>query len=138
MSTPAPASPLIAIVDDDEDDLFFLRRALATQQEYAIKTFTNSEQALNFLRTLLAPGNSLPRAVFSDIRMPGLNGFELVETIRATPELNSIRIAMVSGSDLQEDQLQAKASGANAYFVKFPTKYELLGFIEAPWSPDSA
>lgn len=137
MSTPGAANPLVVIVDDDEDDLFFLRRSLARAQKYAIQAFTNPQDALAFLQTLITQGHALPRAIFSDIRMPLQNGFEMVETIRATPELNAVRIAIVSGSHLEADQLHAKAAGANAYFVKHPSVHELVEFIDAPWSDES-
>lgn len=125
------ARPVVLVVDDEEDDIFFLRRALAPETGYSVRTFTDSALALAYLKTMVDEGSPLPHALLSDIRMPGLNGFELVEKVRAQPKMAAMRIAMVSGSDLSDDVKRAKESGANAYFVKFPNREQLLGFIEA-------
>ena len=60
--------------------------------------------------------------VVSDINMPNMNGFELLNQIRADAALKSLPVLMVTAEARKEDIVTAAQSGANGYIVKPFTK----------------
>jgi two-component system chemotaxis sensor kinase CheA len=56
--------------------------------------------------------------VISDLAMPKMNGFELVEKIRADKKYGEIPIVLVTGLESPEDKRRGIDVGANAYIVK--------------------
>jgi two-component system chemotaxis response regulator CheY len=63
--------------------------------------------------------------VVSDINMPNMNGFELLEAIKADPALAQIPVLMVTAEARKEDIVRAAQSGAAGYIVKPFTKATL-------------
>ncbi len=56
--------------------------------------------------------------IVSDVDMPNLNGIELAERVRATPDLATIPIVLVSARGSDSDKARGMKAGANAYLVK--------------------
>ena len=67
----------------------------------------------------------LPKVIFLDIKMPKVNGFELLEWLKHTGSLKRIPVVMVSSSPIQRDIDRAYELGASAYVVK-PVRNEEL------------
>ena len=63
--------------------------------------------------------------VVSDINMPEMNGFELLEAIRADPSIGKLPVLMVTAEARKEDIVRAAQSGASGYIVKPFTKATL-------------
>jgi two-component system chemotaxis sensor kinase CheA len=88
--------------------------------------FVNILESAGFQVTTAVDGvdafNKLCEAEFdlvvSDIEMPGMNGFELTEKIRADKRLTEIPIVIVTGLESPEDKKRGIEVGANAYLVK--------------------
>ena len=100
------------IVDDDQSIRWVLQRAL----EKAEMKITVYEFASDLLRALKAEDIKLPDAIISDIRMPGMNGFELLKEIhKIYPELPVI--IMTAHSDM-DSAMSAYDSGAFEYLPK--------------------
>lgn len=62
--------------------------------------------------------NGHPAVVFLDIKMPRLDGVEVLREIRSDPALRMIPVVMVTSSREQQDLLLSYRLGANAYVVK--------------------
>lgn len=62
--------------------------------------------------------NSQPLVVFLDIKMPKVSGVEVLQKIKADPELRTIPVVMVTSSREQQDVMKNYTLGANAYVVK--------------------
>ncbi len=124
--------PPILIVDDTEDDVFFLRRALsAANVSRRCICFEDGTEVLIYLKGLCAMGQPLiPAIVFLDIRMPRVGGFEVLEWIKGQAVLTTMPCVMMSTSDLPEDRQQAEQLGACAYLVKNPTTLQLAALFE--------
>ena len=60
--------------------------------------------------------------VVSDINMPNMNGFELLQNIRSEPEIKHLPVLMVTAEAKKEDIVMAAQLGANGYIVKPFTK----------------
>ena len=56
--------------------------------------------------------------VITDIDMPRMNGFELVQRIKSSPDLKSIPVAIVSYKEREEDRIRGLDAGANYYLTK--------------------
>ncbi len=63
--------------------------------------------------------------VVTDINMPNMNGFELLNQIRADPQLKSLPVLMITAEARKEDIVMAAQAGASGYIVKPFTKATL-------------
>jgi CheY-like chemotaxis protein len=133
-------APLILLAEDDENDVFFMRRAL---QKAAIamplQVVNNGQQAVDYLngegkfsdREL----HPLPSVMLLDLKMPFLDGFEVLDWIRAQSSLKTLPVVVLTSSAEDRDRRKAAELGAKAYFVKPPkpeTLKEILQFVDAP------
>ena len=84
-----------------------------------INTVSDGEEALAYLRREgkynVAP---LPGLVLLDINMPKKNGFEVMQAIKADPQLRSLPVIMRTMSDRDEDVIRSYANGACSYIRK--------------------
>ncbi len=111
-----PSPPLIAVVDDDEA----MRHALSELLEVIAMDCRTFERAEAFLASY-APGTF--DCLVTDLRMPGMNGVELLQELKARK--SSLPVIVVTSSVEAESRKQAVESGAFAYLVK-PVSDELL------------
>jgi CheY-like chemotaxis protein len=119
-----PASPLIVAVDDESDDIFFLRRTLTkTEVPHRFQPYSNAEAAMAALSTIAAggPGAEAPLICFLDIKMVGLSGFDLLRWIRNQRALDALPVIMFSSSDHPADVDTARELGAQGYLKKYPS-----------------
>jgi len=132
----------ILLVEDEENDIFFFRRAVANSPYIkSFETVKDGREAVQFLkregRYAELKGQSLPNVVMTDLKMPVMNGFELLEWLKQHPECGIIPAMVYSSSTDEQDVCRAFKLGANAYFAK-PTKLDemvgLLHFIYEFWS----
>src|SRR5689334_243850 len=102
MPTTMLLSPVL-VVDDNPDDIFFLRRLLdRAEVTNPIITFTDSADALAFLRALdEGPDAAVlrPGVLFLDLKMPKIHGFVLLKWLRRQSGFDPMKIAVLSGSD---------------------------------------
>ena len=69
-----------------------------------------------------------PAVVILDIKMPRMDGIEVLRAIRSNPSLNKIPVVMLTSSGEEQDLIQSYELGINAYVVK-PVKF--TEFVEA-------
>jgi sigma-B regulation protein RsbU (phosphoserine phosphatase) len=101
----------ILIVDDTPANLRLLSQMLA-KQGYGVRAVTSGERAL--ASASAAP----PDLVLLDIKMPGLNGYEVCEQLKADPLTRSIPVIFISALDEIQDKVQAFAVGGVDYITK--------------------
>lgn len=121
---PARAHCPILLIDDNHEDLFLTKRLLARAGiTHPIVTVDSSEEAIVFLRasTLAAASGLLPYAIFCDIKMPKISGFEVLKWTRSQEALAQTPFAILTGGDIPEDRKKALELGADHFLVKFPT-----------------
>ena len=120
-STP---QPLIIAVDDEADDVFFLRHILQkTSFDHRFQPFGNGEAAVMGLTSIAEQENpsSLPLVCFLDIKMAGMTGFDVLRWVRSQPALDAMPVIMFSSSDDPRDVDGAREFGAQGYLKKYPT-----------------
>jgi CheY-like chemotaxis protein len=129
------ARGLILLVEDSRDDAFFLRRAfLKAGFSHPIVDVRNGQQAMNYLsgNALYADRSlyPLPKLVLVDLKMPLIDGFELLTWVQNRPELEHLPVVVISSSDLATDKEKAAKLGAKDYFVKPVDPEGLVRFVQ--------
>ena len=121
--SPPPERSVILAVDDDEDDVdlmrLLLRKAGVT---HPIEIFHRSEDLMDAFAALMKKSVEavFPLLCFLDVKMPSINGHELLRWIRKQPRLDSVSVVMLSSSEHPEDIKQAAEGGAQCYLAKYP------------------
>jgi CheY-like chemotaxis protein len=120
----------ILLVDDSADDKLLTCRAM-TKAEIVnpVHTVTDGVEAVEYL-THCGPFNDryrfpTPLLVLLDLKMPRMNGFELLTWIRQQPQLKRMWVIVLSHSQELSDINRAYELGANSYLVK-PTRLTTL------------
>jgi CheY-like chemotaxis protein len=114
---------LILIADDSDDDILVIRRAFekayVLNPLYAVKS---GEEVISYLRGEGRYSNRdeypLPDLLLLDLKMPGLDGFEVLRWIRQQQTLSAMRVVVLTASDHIRDVNQAYQLGANSFMVK--------------------
>ena len=117
---------LVALIDDDEIVKFIESKVIeSTNVVNRIKTFSNGEEAINFLKSNSKNLDSLPEIVLLDLNMPVMDGFEFLERyIMLKPKLGKkITIYVVSSyiSPTDTERIN-RISEVTDYIVKPITK----------------
>lgn len=116
--------PLIVAVDDEPDDIFFLRRLIGkVGMAHQFQPFANAEAAMVALSGF-ASGEvtaTFPLVCFLDIKMVGMSGFDLLKWIRSQRGLDALPVIMFSSSDHPQDVDAAREFGAQGYLKKYPS-----------------
>ncbi|WP_040546908.1 response regulator [Pedosphaera parvula] len=115
----------ILLIDDSEDDVFFMKQAIDTGQfPCNVTVLRQGEDAIQYLATA-AEQVSLPDIIILDVKMPGMDGHEVLNWIRTRPKFRHIPVVMLTISNFDRDKDRAYHLGANSYLVK-PRKSEEL------------
>jgi serine phosphatase RsbU (regulator of sigma subunit) len=101
----------IVVIDDNENDLQVTKRLLDRRGYDAIPA-QSGEEGLRLAYQLL------PDAIIVDYRMPGMNGFEVTRRIKADPQLQTIPVLMLTGSDSAEHVVEGLGAGAEDFVTK--------------------
>jgi two-component system, chemotaxis family, chemotaxis protein CheY len=105
------------------DDFATMRRIVRNLlKEIGFSNADEAEDGVAALQKLKGGGFDF---VVSDINMPNMDGFDLLKSIRAEPELKEIPVLMVTAEAKKEDIITAAQAGASGYIVKPFTKATL-------------
>jgi two-component system cell cycle response regulator len=107
---------LVLVVDDHLDTCQLLVRLLK-RIGYPAACVESGQAALDFVR------ETVPALVFLDVMMPEMDGFAVLERLRADPALIALPVVMYSAMDDPAAARRAMALGANEYVVKGQMRY---------------
>ena len=113
----------ILVVDDMPVNLRLLSHML-TEQGYKVRSVINGPMALT--ATLAAP----PDLVLLDINMPGMNGYEVCERLKANEQTRDIPVLFISAMDELQDKVKAFSVGGLDYITKPFQFEEVLARVE--------
>jgi putative two-component system response regulator len=99
------------VVDDEKTNRDWIVRLLEAKG-YKMVTASNGQAALD------AVAADPPDVVLLDVRMPGLDGFEVAKRLKADTRTKAIPIVMITGADDRESRLRALGSGAEEFLAK--------------------
>jgi CheY-like chemotaxis protein len=112
----------ILLVEDDARDLELTLVALERSQlANDVVVVRDGAQALDYLTRQgdhadRPEGN--PAVLLLDLKLPKVSGLEVLRSVRATPELRSLPVVMLTSSHEESDVVQSYELGVNAYVVK--------------------
>src|SRR4051794_32200066 len=114
---------LILIVEDDEDDVILLREAIRKAQvRNPIQVLMDGEEAIDYLSGNGRFGDRIeypfPGALFLDLKLPKMSGFEVLRWLKEHEECKVIPVMVLTASDLERDVTRAYQMSANSYMVK--------------------
>jgi len=118
----------ILLVEDNPQDLEMTLRALRKNNvANSITSVTDGEAALDFLfargkyaaRSIDHP----PRVVFLDLKLPKVDGIEVLKKIKADERTKKIPVVVVTSSAEERDRVESYQLGVNSYVVK-PIEFE--------------
>ena len=121
----------ILIVDDDENDIFFVKRAFTEINVHCtFQILKNGQEVVDYLQ---GDGEyarrekfPLPMMILMDLKMPIMDGFQVLAWLRAREGLKVIPTVIFSSSDLPGDITRAYELGANSFMTKSVTYDGLL------------
>lgn len=115
--------PLLLLIEDDGDYVDVIVRAFRKAGlGVEFRVARDGQEALDALG-LDAPwsdggGGGLPQVVFLDLKMPRVDGWEVLRRMRSSPRTLCVPVVVVSSSDRPEDIRRSYALGANSYLLK--------------------
>ena len=112
----------LLVVDDDPGLLLAVSDTLRAEG-YSVKTARRGADAL----TIIA--QSLPDLIISDIRMPGMDGYQLVRNLRSNPRTRLIPVVFLTAKDETADRIAGFRTGVDAYITKPFETEELVAII---------
>ncbi|WP_267397449.1 response regulator [Sphingomonas sp. GC_Shp_1] len=104
--------PTTIMTVDDSPSMRMLLRVALTDMGYEVTEAEDGQQALDRL------GGALPDLLITDINMPNLDGFGLIERLRANPDNRSLPILVLTTESSDEKKQRARAAGATGWIVK--------------------
>jgi len=119
------ASKAVMIIEDDR----FLSTLMKTRLEkdgFQIIQAFDGEEAIQIFKT------QIPALIILDLIMPKVTGFEVLQMISITPELEKVPVVILSNLAQDSDIEKARALGAREYFVKVKVSIDdLVGRIKS-------
>ena len=103
---------LRALVVDDAPDVTEMIATMMRFAGYVVTTALSAPEAFD------AAKRERFDVVISDIGMPGMNGYQLAEALRALPEYETVPLVAVTGFTMYDDRERARASGFDDFLTK--------------------
>jgi threonine synthase len=119
----------VLLVDDNPDDAHLIRRLLEGRKNYRMYHAKDGWEGLSIAR------QKLPDLIVSDLTMPGIDGFGLVEELKLDPRTRDIPVVVVSAKDITEEERLRLNGHIEALYQKgsLPTRKfvdKVIGVIE--------
>src|SRR5688572_20728657 len=112
----AMPAQMIVLVEDNPDDQTLTLRALKKQNvANEIIVLSDGVEALEYL---LDPEKPLPHLVLLDLKLPKLDGLQLLRRLRSEPRTQVLPVVVLTSSDEDRDVIEGYRLGANSYIRK--------------------
>ncbi|MEO8425954.1 MAG: response regulator [Verrucomicrobiota bacterium] len=123
------------LAEDSENDVILMKEAFATAGiPNPIFVVSGGEEAITYLKgepPYDNPGvHRVPFVLLLDLNMPGKNGFEVLQWVRAQPTLKRLVVIVLTSSNRAADADRAYDLGANFYVTKPGSFKELVEMIK--------
>jgi CheY-like chemotaxis protein len=121
--------PTILVVDDNDIQMYAIRKVLATVGFRVVTASTGSH-------AIMQAFEQNPHAILLDVNLPDVNGYEVCRRLKAERETSGIPVIFHSASsDSQEARLQAKAVGATAFLTSPVHRQSMIALLKASLDP---
>lgn len=112
------------VLVDDNPDITLTAKMYLTMKGYDVWVANTGMKAVHLIKEVK------PDVVFCDISMPGMNGYQVAQAIRADPTLNDVRLLALTALSQDEDIAKAIATGFERQLVKPTPLQDLVAHIE--------
>ncbi len=131
-----PTERTLMLVEDSEDDIFFMKRAMkGASITNPLQVIEDGQSVIDYLsgagRFEDREKYPLPSLILLDLKLPYKSGLEVLKWIREKPSLETIIVIVMTSSKEDSDVETAYRLGANSYLVKPPTAEKLLDLANA-------
>jgi CheY-like chemotaxis protein len=113
-----------ALVVDDVADVTDMLSVLLTHAGYDVSTASSARAAIDLV------SENQYDIIISDIGMPGMNGYQLAEAVRALPDYDQVPLVAVTGYSMFDDRRRSLAAGFNEHVTKPIDPRAFLELIE--------
>jgi two-component system, response regulator len=108
---------ILIVEDNSDDEMLLLRQLKKANLDQHIKVIRDGRKALGYLTEAGANGDHLA-AVFLDLRLPIINGVQLLEAIRADDRLHLLPVVVMTSSNDPEEVEKCRKLGVSCYVQK--------------------
>jgi CheY-like chemotaxis protein len=138
---PSGGQVAILFVDDDSNDMLLVQRALSKAGlSYPLIHKRDGEEAIDYLSGKFPYSDRakhpLPKLILLDIKMPRMNGFDVLGWLQCQPALAKIPVVILTASVRVEDRSEAEKLGAAGYRTKpvdFGELVDIIRDVDARW-----
>lgn len=128
-------TPAILLVEDDENDVFFLIKAFEkTGVENPLRVARDGQQAIDYLEGhgpfADRAAHPFPGLILLDLKLPRIRGLDVLRRVRQLPRQNLV-VVILSSSRNENDIAEAYRLGTNGYLSKPSNFDELLDLVRA-------
>ena len=131
----------VLLIEDNQDHAFLTRKILRQSETVAsVQVIHDGEEALELLERRGRYRESVlprPDLILLDIKLPKLDGFELLQRIKANPDVGWVPVVLLTTSARDEEIARGYRLGANSYVTKpiqFDEFAKKIRHIEEYWS----
>lgn len=111
-NVPLPSHPKRILLVEDDDALANVYLMRLKEESFDVRRAENGEDAL------AAALSFKPDLVLLDVMMPKVNGFDVLDILRNTPETANLKIIMLTALSQESDKERAESLGVDDYLVK--------------------
>ena len=117
------SASVILVAEDDDEDFYLLRTTLAKlRRRTLLCQVRDGRHALRYLEGVGIYRDRqrfpFPDLLILDLKMPVLDGIDLLAALREIPSLDHLPIIILSGANIPDAETISRALGAQAYYVK--------------------
>jgi len=124
----------ILVVEDNEDDIRILEKVFENMKLLnIISVVRNGQEALDYIYHLGKYASSVhpaPGLILLDIRMPIMDGFEVLAKLKSDPEHRKIPVIILTTSDREEDIAKSYENGACSFVTKPVSFFDFIKIME--------
>ena len=118
----------IFIIDDNEDFVLLFCQAISkTHPECQCLSAENGYSAMRQLKFMLP---TVPDFIFVDVKMPIMNGHEIVAELKKSAQLDEVPVIMYSAQSTPEDRRKAMEAGVSGFFTKPSSQEKIDAMVE--------
>lgn len=120
------ADPLSVVIIEDNPDAREMLRAWFEELGHRVQTAADGVEGLEVVRSVR------PDVALVDIGLPGIDGYQVAETLRSSPECRATFLVAITGYGRPEDSARAREAGFDVHLVKPIQPERLAGLIQNP------
>ena len=114
----------IVLVEDSDEDAELTMRALKRQKlANNVRRLSDGQQAIDYFFPSGTEAEELPRVVLLDLKLPMVNGLEILRRLKAEERTHNVPVVILTSSKEDRDLEEAYRLGVNSYIVK-PVEFD--------------